>query len=248
MSRYLLPASIAATLIASLAQAADLPRRAAPPVFTPVPVFTWTGFYAGLNVGYGIDAERNRSPYVGSPSYVALANAGLVPAGYLFRPEGIIGGGQIGYNYQIGSVVLGVEADFQGSDIRSRALSTGAVAPGLVTGASRLDLDWFGTVRGRLGFVPSDRVLVYGTGGLIYGQERIRSQLVAGALPGALAPASGAIWAGARSDVRTGWTAGGGIEYALPTDSLMRSPASLERASTRSSRRRSRRWVRAAIS
>ena len=221
MTHRLLAASLAAALLASAAQAADLPARTAPPMLEMPPVFTWTGFYAGLNVGYGFDAKRIRSPYVGSPGYLGLATANLVPSGYNFSPEGIVGGGQIGFNYQLRSTLLGLEADFQGSDISSSAAATGSAAPGLVNGTSRLGLEWFGTVRGRIGFLPTDRFLVYGTGGLIYGEEQFQSRLVAGNLPGALAPASGAIWAGRRSDVRLGWTAGGGFEYALPTDTFL---------------------------
>ena len=111
MIKKLILASAATALLAGAASAADLPRRAAPPVFVPVPVFTWTGFYAGFNAGYGFDAaDRNSvtSIVTSGASGIVLAPAG-VPQGagtgaVIFSDrssqEGFTGGAQIGYNYQ----------------------------------------------------------------------------------------------------------------------------------------------------
>ncbi|MGW5959874.1 outer membrane protein, partial [Methylorubrum thiocyanatum] len=170
-------ALVAATVAAS---AADLPRRAAPPpVFQPVPVFTWTGFYAGFNAGYGFGTQDDRAPTV----------IGVGPASLLVPPgttavvafsnresnEGFVGGGQIGYNYQFtpgSGFVIGVEADAQYADFgrnRNRFLSTSPLAAQQVFNPAGLSgLDFFGTVRGRLGYA-FDRTLVYGTGGFAYG-------------------------------------------------------------------------------
>ncbi|GJD34648.1 outer membrane protein [Methylobacterium aerolatum] len=214
---------------ATAASAADLPRRAAPPpVFTPVPVFTWTGFYAGFNAGYGFDASSgNRAPTViGVPAGATVPGSvfangvgpttGVVAFGNNRNNEGFVGGGQIGYNYQFtpgSGIVVGVEADAQYVDFgrqRNRfafaAPAGSTIVPGtLVYNPNGLSgLDYFGTVRGRLGYA-FDRTLVYATGGFAYGSGGGR-QFGTGV---------------SSNDFQTGWTAGGGVEYALPTDSFL---------------------------
>ncbi|WP_457106761.1 outer membrane protein [Methylobacterium sp. P5_C11] len=211
MIKKLLLASTATALLTGAASAADLPRRAAPPpVFTPVPVFTWTGAYFGINAGYAFDASSNNT------------NSFAVPAPYgngttaFFNQrnqEGFSGGGQIGYNWQLtpgSGVVFGIEADAQYLDFgrsRNNALLVGPLAPGYyVTDPRGLSsLDFFGTVRGRLGYA-FDRVLFYGTGGFAYGSGS--------------ADRSFGGYAG-NDSFRTGYAVGGGIEYALPTESFL---------------------------
>ncbi|MCJ2058590.1 porin family protein [Methylobacterium sp. J-048] len=172
------------------AQAADLPRRAPPPPLPVPPAFTWTGLYAGLNAGY---AFRTGSGGFTDPTYGAVTGGN--------RSGGFAGGGQIGYNYQLtpgSGFVLGVEADIQGmSASKANAAYLGATPYYSV----RPSLDYFGTVRGRLGYA-FDRVLIYGTGGFAYGGGSRASYAAAypGTLPG--------------TD-RTGYAAGGGIEYAF---------------------------------
>ena len=210
--------ALAGIALAGSAFAADLPRRAAPPpVFVPVPVFTWTGFYAGINAGYGFGtgSDNNRATTVLATSPVFAPGAvGAVAFNNRDSNEGFVGGGQIGYNYQFtpgSGVVIGVEADAQYVDFgsqRNNAVLIGAanvnnltfVNPNGLSG-----LDYFGTVRGRLGYA-FDRTLVYGTGGFAYGGGGGNDF----GLPNS-----------SRNDFRTGWTAGGGIEYALPTDSFL---------------------------
>ncbi|KQP42705.1 porin [Methylobacterium sp. Leaf104] len=212
--------ALAGIALAGSAFAADLPRRQAPPpVFVPVPVFTWTGFYAGFNAGYGFGTGNdNNGPttvvalspiYVGTP-----AGVGAGAFGGRNNNEGFVGGGQIGYNYQFtpgSGFVVGVEADAQYVDFgnsRNRYTNiVGALNPDLtpVNPNGLSGLDYFGTVRGRLGYA-FDRTLVYGTGGFAYGGG--------GGSDFGLPNSS-------RNDFRTGWTAGGGIEYALPTDSFL---------------------------
>jgi outer membrane immunogenic protein len=207
-------ASLAAfTALTAAASAADLPRRAAPPpIFTPVPVFTWTGFYAGFNAGYAFDASsRNTGSTFAVP--FPFAAPGTVAVFRDRNQEGFTGGGQIGYNWQLtpgSGVVIGFEADAQYLDFgrnRNSAFINGALAPGFfVTDPRGLSsLDFFGTVRGRLGYA-FDRVLFYGTGGFAYGSGS--------------ADRSFGGFAG-NDSFRTGWTVGGGIEYALPTDSWL---------------------------
>jgi len=207
-------ASLAAfTALTAAASAADLPRRAAPPpIFTPVPVFTWTGAYFGINAGYAFDAsDRNTGNVFAVP--FPYGAPGTVAAFRDRSQDGFSGGAQIGYNYQFtpgSGVVIGVEADAQYLDFgrnRNNAFISGAVAPGLIVNDPRglSSLDYFGTVRGRLGYA-FDRTLVYGTGGFAYGSGSADRSF--GGFRG-------------NDSFRTGWAAGGGIEYALPTDSFL---------------------------
>ncbi|KAB1080432.1 outer membrane protein [Methylobacterium soli] len=225
MKKLLLASTVLAGMTA-VASAADLPRRAAPPpVFAPVPVFTWTGFYAGFNAGYGFGTQDDRAPTViGVPagptaaSSLFVTGAGAPAAGVVAfsnrnNNDGFVGGGQIGYNYQLtpgSGVVIGIEADAQYADF-GRNRNRFAATPGLNAGSLVFNpnglssLDYFGTVRGRLGYA-FDRTLVYGTGGFAYGSGGGRQF----GLPNS-----------STDNFQTGWAAGGGIEYALPTDSFL---------------------------
>jgi outer membrane immunogenic protein len=230
MLKKFLIAGAAGLSLTGAAAAADLPRRAAPPLLPPVPVFTWTGAYFGINAGYAFDAgRRDTMGFVQTAANpVALTPAGafapvaiLGPAGasltYNNRDrDGFSGGGQIGYNYQFGvgsGVVIGIEADAQYLDFGRRRNSNfttnaGIINPNFVPVNGGLStLDFFGTVRGRLGYAW-DRTLVYGTGGFAYASG--------GDQLGGFTS-----FTGRRDDFKTGWVAGGGIEYALPTDSFL---------------------------
>jgi outer membrane immunogenic protein len=144
-----LAAALAALLFAGLAQAADIPP-AAPVQRTAVvaPAWSWTGVYAGLNAGYGM----------------ARASA----FGFSEDLDGFVGGGQVGGNWQNGPLVVGLEADFQGT---TQSKSTSVTVLG-VTVTEKDSVPWFGTVRGRIG-AAFDRLLVYGTGGWAYAQFNV---------------------------------------------------------------------------
>ena len=211
MKKLLLASTVLAGMTAA-ASAADLPRRAPPPVFTPVPVFTWTGAYFGVNAGYAFDASSNsNSSTFGVPA--PFATPGTTATFRQRSQDGFSGGAQVGYNYQFtpgSGVVIGIEADAQYLDFgrnRNNAFVNGAVAPGFTLTDPRglSSLDYFGTVRGRLGYA-FDRTLVYGTGGFAYGSGS--------------ADRSFGGFAG-NDSFRTGYAVGGGIEYALPTDSFL---------------------------
>src|SRR6185437_10872259 len=130
--------------------------------YEPVPIFRWTGSYFGANAGYGWAANTGDITYE--------STAGPDRSG---GPDaaGGFGGGQIGYNWQgvfSNDFVLGVEADIQGSDVDDTW--RGTTDAGL-DGSTRQSLEWFGTVRGRLGWA-FDRTLIYGTGGFAYGRVK----------------------------------------------------------------------------
>jgi outer membrane immunogenic protein len=215
--KKILLASVALVGLSAAASAADLPRRAAPPpVFTPVPVFTWTGFYAGFNAGYGFGTDDRRTgPVIGvgpATGLVAPGTTAVIAFGGRDSTDGFVGGGQIGYNYQFtpgSGVVVGIEADAQYVDFgrdRNRFVSTSPLAAQQVFNPNGLSgLDYFGTVRGRLGYAW-DRTLVYATGGFAYGSGGGRDF----GLPNS-----------SRDEFQTGWVVGGGVEYALPTDSFL---------------------------
>ncbi|MFO1101921.1 MAG: outer membrane beta-barrel protein [Methylocystis sp.] len=184
----------AALLCAASASAADLPSRKAPPLPPPPPpLFSWTGVYVGLNLGGGWLDNYNRQGW-GS----TFSGVGWWPT-YVYNGNnssgGVIGGGQIGYNYQVTPLfVVGVETDIQGTSIGGSS-ATG----GWWFGGATRSVSWFGTVRGRVGislFKPE--LLFYGTGGFAYGDLKLN-------LP---------IFNGFRQTA-TGWTAGGGVEYAF---------------------------------
>jgi len=169
--KKILLASVALFGFAGAASAADLPVRSAPPapVIAAVPVFTWTGFYVGVNAGYGWNSDDDIT--IGGVRY-SLDDDG-----------GFVGGAQAGYNYQIGSFVVGLEGDIQYADLGGNDI---ILSDGTVVDFN--DSDWFGTIRARAG-VAFDRALIYATGGFAF------------------------------ADGATGWTVGGGLEYAF-TDNL----------------------------
>jgi outer membrane immunogenic protein len=185
--------------------AADLPLKAPP----PAPVYNWTGFYVGANVGGGWGNQAVN--FSGSAATLAAIAIGQVPASLAGSPSGVIGGAQAGYNFQSGRFVYGIEADIQGANIHSGATLSTAVAGGPfpVTTTADQNLSYFGTVRGRAGFTAMPALLLYGTGGFAYGGASVASStFTTPACPGFCGSA-------ANSTVLTGWTAGAGAEYAF---------------------------------
>lgn len=192
----------AAVMLAGPALAADMnvkaPLYKAPPM---VPVFSWTGWYIGGNIGYGWG--EGTSPSVTSPNFTF--NQGAFPS---LSPKGVIGGGQIGYDWQVNpSWVIGLVADFQGADITASGTRNVVNLQG-VPGTTSLSekLDFLGTVRARAGWAVNNW-LFYGSGGLAYGDVRSTVSFNV--------PANGILDSGSHSDTRAGWAAGGGVNYAM---------------------------------
>jgi outer membrane immunogenic protein len=214
--------AIALALAASPALAADMgyPVKA-PPMMAVVPVFTWTGFYIGANVGYGWGDASGYSPYDNS-NYATIV--GLVTSGS-GDPDGWFGGLQAGYNYQFyNNVVLGLEADVQFADMKS-TYNYGYTVTNLgdtqqddadfgVYGKYTTKIDTFGTVRARLGYAM-DRFLPYVTGGLAWANVKVsgNSFVDGDNLSG---------WSGSHSDTYWGWALGGGVEYAFTDNWTMK--------------------------
>jgi len=228
MFRRSLLASAGALALTGAALAADLPSRAPPPVYIPPPpIFTWTGLYVGINAGYTwsnsnsvntVTADVFGNPAIrGGPAF-GVASAALATGSVSVKDNGFIGGGQIGYNYQFAnSFVVGLEADIQGiaasngrTSVFSQATATGFPGnPIDQTLSSSRKQDYLGTVRGRLGFTIAPTLLVYGTGGVAYGQTQSSTSITQFV---EAAPANYSSF-GTFSNTRVGWTAGGGIEW-----------------------------------
>ncbi len=179
MKRVILAGMTALAMVTSMvaAHAADLSRRHAMPVKAPVyaPLYNWTGAYVGLNGG-GAWGHSDWSGTTGTSG--TNLSGGLV-------------GGTLGYNWQAGQAVYGVEGDIDWSNIRG---TTNGVP---CTTSCETRNNWLGTARGRIGYA-FDRVLPYVTGGVAFGNVK----------------ASPATYAGI-NDTRAGWTLGGGVEVGL---------------------------------
>jgi outer membrane immunogenic protein len=154
-------ATLAAVLgMAGAAAAADLSSGGGlkDTGYAPGPLSS--GFYIGVNGGYawGTEADVNAVQYEIDPAASATA-------------DGAFGGGQIGYNIQRDRLVYGLEVDFQGAGVTGSAnAATSPDADDAFATRAQTELDWFGTVRGRLGLTfPDDAGLIYVTGGSAYG-------------------------------------------------------------------------------
>jgi outer membrane immunogenic protein len=234
--RRLLMASIAAvglaTSIGASAFAADLP------VYTkalPIaPYYSWTGFYAGADVGYAWkDPTVTFSPNDPASALLLGGFAGSPPMGPLsFDDHGVFGGGDIGYNWQFNrSWLVGVETDFNVSSIEGQG-SAAAFTPSdfnnlRQTAVAQISADqeilWFGTVRARAGWLATNDLLLYGTGGFAYGKVSeavsLTTSLGTNQNKGGFSYSCAAnipCFLGTSDRIATGWTAGAGAEYHVP--------------------------------
>lgn len=211
----MLGAVAALGMSASTALADGAPRRAAAAA-APAP-FSWSGAYIGGNVG-ATWADSDQAAWTPANAATTAQFAACIANGSCptrLTPDshtGVIGGVQIGYNWQMQHVVFGIEVDFQGSTAHTGTQATLPVPGG---GAATWDtvynanLHWLSTVRARLGFLVSPTVLAYVTGGFAFGEvgRSWGTNLLNAA---ATFPTFG------RShSVDTGWTIGGGLEWAF---------------------------------
>jgi outer membrane immunogenic protein len=188
--KHVLLAGLIAGSWSSCALAADLGPYRPPPSYEPryepardMPDL-WRGFYVGVNTGYGWSNDD-------AVSFSGPAGTG---SGAI-NLDGWFGGGQFGYNAQFRRLVLGVEADIQAADINDR---TGI--SGNYVGQASADIDWFSTLRGRVGFTAGP-TLLYATGGLAFADVDYR--------------VSTPSFSGSSDSIETGYTVGGGLEWAF---------------------------------
>jgi outer membrane immunogenic protein len=182
----------AAMFAATPVLAADLPARTGPPAApfaATVPAFTWTGFYIGANAGY-----------VGGTGRVSVTGLGSESGRY----DGFIGGGQVGYNWQTGQLVLGIEADLNASGIEYSESAFG------ITAKSRLD--YLGTVRGRVG-MSFNSIMPYVTAGIAYGQNSISGSGFGVAIRDRQTHVGWAVGAGVEAQLGSGWSVKGEYLY-----------------------------------
>ena len=227
--------SAATLLLSGAALAADLPSRKAAPILPPPPPPPlWNGFYAGLNAGYNWGTNANTFSQNWS---LPAANGVMLVAPVAMdgvgsnAQDGFMGGAQIGYNYQwTNNILIGIETDIQGTNTRGTSRTSGLaneIVGGPQLGASfatmgataiQGGIDYLGTVRGRVGYLWNPTLLVYGTGGFAYGGAYAnvgQSAVTTASAMGVMHPDVGSLWVGGgqRSQLLTGWTAGGGLEW-----------------------------------
>lgn len=186
MMKKCLLAGVAALAMASQAQAADLGSPRMPIAAAVVaPVFSWTGFYGGLNLGVGF----------------VNTNLGALTGGNIAgSATGLVAGGQIGFNYQMNNLVLGIEGDlgYFGTQRRGAPINFGAIQTQLSWRTT-----WDASIRGRLGFA-ADRTLFYVTGGVAFADFRVANTDI-----------TNNIILAAQTQTRVGWTVGAGVEHAI---------------------------------
>jgi outer membrane immunogenic protein len=181
---------------ASTARTADLGLPRYTPA--PTPAYGWTGFYVGINGGFGGDEFK----YPFTVGAVPALGLGATTGTSTLHSSGFLGGVQAGYNWQVSPAwLIGAETDFDAADIDSSATTS----TNTFSGSIGTKLDWFGTVRGRVGVLVTPATLLYGTGGWAYGHATSSANITAFGL-GAVA---------STGHVRNGWTAGAGLEYAI---------------------------------
>ncbi len=167
--------ALAMATMMTAANAADLPRRqAVMPTKAPMyeAPYNWTGFYVGINGGYGWSSSDVDAPFAGS-----------------FDTSGGLVGGTLGYNWQMGQAVFGLEGDIDWTDLRGSGACAGTTC--------ETRNDWLSTVRGRIGYA-FDRFMPFATGGVAFGNIKNN---IAGV--------------GSADETKAGWTLGGGIEAAI---------------------------------
>jgi outer membrane immunogenic protein len=175
---------ISTRLCIGSAQAADLPPARRPAAVAPVayapPVYNWSGIYVGGNLGAGFAHSSWSDPFTGADN--------------TFNKTGFIGGGQIGANWQIDALVLGIEGDFDWTGLKGSTHDS-------LANTINTDTQWTSTVTGRIG-AAFDRLLVYAKGGVAFAHDKDSLNDTFGNTATA-------------SLTRTGWTAGAGLEYAF---------------------------------
>jgi outer membrane immunogenic protein len=174
--------SLALGQIASAAELPVKPTYQPPPILAPTPVYNWTGFYVGGNLG-------------GAWGNVEVTD---VTTGSTISPDssGFAGGGQVGFDYQMGSWVVGIRNVIDGTNLSKGVTYAGPTFAGTING----NTNWFDALTGRVGYLVQPNLLVYAQGGAAWAQWNVTFNNGTGTQVGEL------------SGSKTGWTAGAGVE------------------------------------
>ena len=223
--------AVIAALIGTPALAADIAVKAPPA--QPASVYNWTGFYIGANAGYGWSDPT--VSYTPNDINAFLSTCGnqrgdgtcIPPAS--FNIAGAVAGGQIGYNWQLNSNwLVGLETDLDWSGIKGQSgpsnFILNSVGPSSFVANERID--WFGTLRARVGFLPISPLLVYGTGGVAYGGVKANAFMPNPVSVGGGGNTNGGFsytcsagqincFTGSSTQTLVGWTLGAGGEYMI---------------------------------
>jgi iron complex outermembrane receptor protein len=201
---YGAPFSIVGSLRAQIPPKAPAIAAGLTPPPSPAPLFTWTGVYVGAQIGYAW-GDNAASAVFATPGDL---NGAIAVTG---AAQGIIGGAHIGYNYEVNQWVVGLEGTVDGTNLNKNVLRSYADPVNTAFGATlngTLKSSIQGSIRGRVGYAW-DRLLIYGTGGVaLAGFNSELNFSGTDAIGSFLASDSG-------EATRTGWTAGGGVEYAI---------------------------------
>jgi len=228
-----------AALIGTSALAADMPLKAPPP--PPAPVWSWTGFYIGANAGYGwSDSTVSYTPndinaYLSTCGNQRGDGTCVPPAS--FNITGAVAGGQIGYNWQLNTYwLVGLETDLDWSGLEGQSGASNFIlnSYGAASFFATEKISWFGTLRGRVGIVPINPLLIYATGGLAYGGVK-ESAFMPGPTFGAGSNSNGGFgyscgtftgqancFTGSSTQTLAGWTLGAGGEYMVTNNLTLR--------------------------
>ncbi|MCP4781191.1 MAG: porin family protein [Hyphomicrobium sp.] len=187
--------------------------------FEAPPVFAWTGWYAGMAAGWiRSESEAKLTRHTGD--FADPPFDGFLPSKLSHDADGFIAGLTLGYNQKMGvSFVGGIEADIAYTDVSgSKARTIGVANP---VGSARVatDMDWFGTVRARAGWLASQQMLLYVTGGLAYADLDRRASASAFSTDHDVDVSASS----SKSDWKTGWTVGGGMEWLLGNKTTLKS-------------------------
>jgi outer membrane immunogenic protein len=226
MTKHLLSGVGLLALLGSSAVAADLPVKVAPaPVCTTCNPTNWSGFYLGVNVGGSIGSGRTDNTIALDPSAPSAGVTNPISAlSYKHSPAGVLGGGQIGFNWQAGRWVLGLEADWDATSQRDKVdshaflASTVVVAPASLDYSDEQKIKWLATARARLGWAH-DWFLWYVTGGAAWGKVasnyafQVTGLNAGGTTVFGTGPAAASFGA-----TKSGWTVGGGVETSFGTN------------------------------
>lgn len=173
---------------------------------------SWQGLHAGLNAGGGLgNTDVTSSFYL----FGAIApDSPISPEAPHFGTSGFLGGGQVGYDWQLGSFVLGAEADFSGSTVTGSRSSSGVdIEPYAFTETQKNEVSWLTTLRARAGYAVSQQWLPYVTAGFAAGGVRGSQNTTF---------ATGVVYQSSTSTVRTGPAIGAGLDYALAPNWIAR--------------------------